>query len=168
MAVKKLLQFPHKRIRSKVIKQYMIEGGYNRAVCFTCGNAGIELKLAGIDTIMIGCGGDLLPSDKWFSTAEVHKMFPDCFDATSGHLPTDLMYRIGLAYKEYLGELSGKVYVPSGSGETIVCLKLVYPKTEFIAVYDINTKELKRATSYSKYAPLNKYVELLSKVQHGV
>ena len=88
---------------------------------------------------------------------EIKNRFPTYFDATSGHLNIELMQQIGKKYKEYLGELPSKVYVPTGSGETLVCLKLVYPKTKFIAVYNLG-----KETEYNENAPLNTLVRLLS------
>lgn len=157
----KMLTFNHKQIRAAVIKQYMQEAGYDRAVCLTCGNAGRALREAGVDTIVIGEKGDLSPN-RWFSTAEIHKMFPDCFDATSGHLNAELMNRIALAYGDALGELESPVYVPSGSGECLVCLKLAYPHVHFIAEYDVDNEDLAKPTEYSGDAPLNRLVECLA------
>lgn len=159
------LQFPHKMIRSKVIAQYMKEAGYKKAVCFTCGNAGRELRRAGVETIIVGGEGDMLPN-RWLTTAEIHRMFPDCFDATSGHLNADVMNRIASAYREYLGELPAEVEVPSGSGECLVCLKLAYPQVHFIAEYDV--VGLEGPTQYCPRAPLVPLVGLLAEeVRHG-
>lgn len=150
----KLLRFPHKRIRAQVIKQYM-KGTYSRAVCFSCGNAATELEKAGVDVLHIGAHGVLEPH-KWFTQAEIKRTFPDYFDATSGHLPMELMFELGCAYAAHLGKLPETVYVPSGSGETVVCLKLAYPDTHFVAVYNID-----EATEYSPACPLNALVRVL-------
>ena len=159
------LQFPHKKIRSEVIKQYMQEAGYKQAVCFTCGNAGRELRRAGVETIIVGGEGDMLPN-RWLSTAEIHRMFPSCFDATSGHLNMEVMGRIASAYKAYLGDLPPVVEVPTGSGECLVCLKLAYPHVRFIAEYDV--AGLERQTQYCAMAPLVPLVGILAEdVRHG-
>lgn len=150
----KLLRFPHKRIRAQVVRKYM-EGVYTRAVCFSCGNAATELEKAGVDVLHIGAHGVLAPN-KWFTQAEIKHTFPEYFDATSGHLPMELMDALGKAYAEHLGALPETVYVPSGSGETVVCLKLAYPHTHFVAVYNID-----EATEYSPGCPLNALVRLL-------
>lgn len=152
----KLLRFPHKKIRAAVIKEYM-GNTYRRAVCFSCGNAARELEKAGVNVLHIGAQGVLEPR-KWFTQAEIHNTFPDYFDATSGHLPMELMLKLGEAYAAHLGALPETVYVPSGSGETVVCLALAYPKTNFVAVYNID-----EATEYSPYCPLNKLVKALCK-----
>lgn len=154
MAVE-LLQFPHKIIRAKVIKDYMA-GCYEKAVCFSCGNAAEALAGVGVDTLHIGPRGVLQPR-KWFTPKEVKQAFPSHFDATSGHLTPDLMHEIGKAYRMALHELPGTVYVPSGSGETLVCLKMVYPDKKFVAVYNLD-----EATEYSEEAPLNTLVRLLA------
>ena len=150
-----LLRFPHKAIRATCIKEYM-KGRYERAVCFSCGNAARELKAAGVDTLHIGPEGELDPR-RWFTQREISLMFPGYFDATSGHLPAELMAALGEVYKRHLGELPQKVYVPTGSGETLVCLKLAYPEHDFIAVYNLD-----KATEYSPNCPLNKYVEVMA------
>ena len=157
MGVRKLLVFPHKQIRAQVIKEYMQAAGYTRAVCFSCGNAAQALQAAGVDVLHIGERGDLTPN-KWYTLAEIKRDFPLCFDATSGHLPIDLMQALAQAYRHYLQDsLGDTVYVPTGSGETLVCLKLAYPDKKFYAVYDLN-----KATEYSKDAPLNEMVALLA------
>ncbi len=152
----KLLKFPHKQLRSEVIKEYIKLLNYRGVVCFSCGNAARALEETGLNTIHIGEQGELTPN-KWYTMQEIKNRFPSFFDATSGHLNIELMYRIGLKYKSYLGELPDTVYIPTGSGETLVCLKLVYPDTKFIAVYNLGPE-----TEYNKNAPLNRLVEILS------
>ena len=150
-----LLRFPHKRIRAQIIKQY-IEGRYKKAVCFSCGNAAMALEDAGVKTLHIGEHGVLKPQ-KWFTQAEIHEMFPDYFDATSGHLPAELMNMLANAYKNYLRELPPEVYVPTGSGETLVCLKTAFPAVDFVAVYNLD-----KATEYGESCPLNALVKALA------
>lgn len=152
----KLLRFPHKQLRAAVIKNYMQVTEYKKAVCFSCGNAATALIEAGVETLHIGETGVLSPC-KWWQQAEIAKWFPNYFDATSGHLPASLMQEIGEKFKDYLGVLDETVYVPTGSGETLVCLKFAYPQTKFIAVYNLDN-----ATKYEEKAPLNKLVELLA------
>lgn len=149
-----LLRFPHKKIRSKVIEKYL--GSNSKVVCFSCGNASRELKSTSLQVLDISPKGDLIPN-RWFTKKEIKQVFPEYFDATSGHLDINLMYKIGLAYKDYLGELDNIVYLPTGSGETLVCLKLVYPQTNFVAVYNLD-----EATEYSANCELNKLVECLA------
>ena len=155
----KLLVFPHKLIRSKIIKNY-IKGNYDKTVCFSCGNAGRALEELNLDVLHIGEEGTLTPN-KWFSMKEINHQFHEYFDATSGHLNIELMQLISKEYLKYFGENKFKpneeVYVPTGSGETLVCLKMAYPKTRFIAVYNLG-----KETEYNPQAPLNKLVELLA------
>ena len=158
-----LLRFPHKRIRAHVIKQY-IQGRYKKVICFSCGNAAAELEAAGVDTLHIGDKGVLTPR-QWFTQAEIADIWPGYFDATSGHLPIELMSILGSAYKAYLTqvmrlELPDLVYVPCGSGETLVCLKLAYPNKKFVAVYNLD-----KATEYSPRCPLNDLVKLLAEAR---
>ena len=151
------LRFPHKAIRAEVIKKYMKKWNYDKAVCFSCGNASARLKEAGVNTLAIATNGELTPN-KWFEQAEIAKTFPGYFDATSGNLPIELMNALAKTYKDYLGELASPVYVPTGSGETLVCLKMAYPEIDFIAVYNLDS-----ATEYSESAPLNSLVKALAK-----
>lgn len=150
-----LLSFPHKKIRSQVIKEY-IKKDYKQVVCFSCGNAARALEEEGLNVIHIGTQGELTPN-KWYTMQEIHNRFPTAFDATSGHLNMELMKKIGQKYKEYLGELDETMYIPTGSGETLVCLKLAYPEQNFIAVYNLGVE-----TEFNTHAPLNKLVEWCS------
>ena len=151
-----LLRFPHKKIRAAVIKEYMQECGYKKAVCFSCGNASTALKDAGVDLLDMSPYGDMI-AQRWFTPSEIMKWFPDSLDATSGHLSIELMSKIGKAFKEYLGELPQVNYIPTGSGETITCLKMAYPDKEFVAVYNID-----QATEYSEQATLNGLVQCMA------
>lgn len=148
--------FPNKRIRAKVIKEYMHKYGYEKAVCFSCGNATRELKRAGVNVLDISPTGDL-QALKWYTMGDIKQTFPSYFDATSGHLPYECMLWIAQEYKKYLGDIPQTIYLPTGSGETLVCLKLAYPKSKIKAVYNLNS-----ATAYEKGAPLNSLVRLLA------
>ena len=53
-----LLKFPHKKLRSVVIKKY-IQNNYDKVVCFSCGNAGRALEEEGINTLHIGEKGGI-------------------------------------------------------------------------------------------------------------
>ena len=159
----KLLKFPHKMIRAKVIKGYLKDTGYKKVVCFSCGNNIKALRAEGLEVLYVGENGDLSPN-KWYTQGEIRKVFPEYFDATSGHLPMELMLTLGEAYKTYLGELEDEiVYVPSGSGETLVCLKMAYPDKKFVAVYNLD-----KATEYDRHCVLNRLVELLAADIQGV
>ena len=160
----KLLRFPHKQLRACVIREY-IRGRYDKVVCFSCGNAAKALEDAGVDTLHIGEMGVLEPH-KWFTQAEIQKAFPTHFDATSGNLPVELMNKLAVTYRRYLTTTLDEykqqleddvVYVPSGSGETLVCLKLAFPDKKFVAVYNLD-----KATEYSSECPLNGLVRALA------
>ena len=151
-----LLIFPHKQLRAAIIKEYLARSRYNKVVCFSCGNAVKALKEAGVDTLYIGDNGDFKPS-KWFTPSDINYIFPEYFDATSGHLSIEIMLAIAESYKNYLGELNDDIiYVPTGSGETVFCLKLAYPQKKFVAVYNLND-----ATRYDEENPFNKIVEII-------
>src|SRR6266480_652677 len=122
MAKSKPLTFPHKQIRARVIADYVRQAGYKGVVVFTCGNAAKTLRDEGLEVVEVGPRGDL-KTEKWWTMAEIHKAWPELFDATSGHLAVPLMGDIAKAYRAHLGELPvGRYSVPSGSGETILCL----------------------------------------------
>lgn len=152
-----MLRFPHKLIRAKCIKEYMAAAGYDRAVCFSCGNAADALEAEGVDVVHIGERGLLTPN-RWMHKSEIDKVFHGYFDATSGHLPVELMVMIGKAFRHHLGSMEEEtIYIPTGSGETLVCLKMAYPDKRMVAVYNLD-----KATEYDQEAPLNRLVELLA------
>ena len=130
--------------------------GYKRAICFSCGNATRELKRAGVNVLDISPKGDM-QALRWYTMGDIKQTFPSYFDATSGHLPYECMLWIAQAFKKYLKDIPQTIYLPTGSGETLVCLKLAYPKSKIIAVYNLNS-----ATAYEKGAPLNSLVKLLA------
>lgn len=151
------LLFPAKRIRAEVIKQYAEENGYRGVVCFSCGNASRALKETGADTLDISPTGDL-EARRWFTPAEIRREFPDRLDATSGHIGPDLLNRIAEAFKAYIGELPEEdLAIPTGSGETLVELKIAFPRAKLHAVYNTDS-----ATEYNAAAPLNGLVEALA------
>lgn len=160
---------PNKEIRSRVVAEYCKEANISGVVCFSCGNASAALKKIGLDVL------EMLPSNslvinKWWTPEEIKKAWPDRFDATSGHLPLFLMMRIAEGYKKYLSSLqqviSSKnvIDVPTGSGETIICLCLAYPNTKFNAIYNTSN----RGTKYEENAPLNKIVRIMANEIKGV
>ncbi len=155
-----MLTFPNKAIRAAVIAGYVRAYGQNRVVCFSCGNASRALKDVGLDVIDISRQGDLSPRD-WWTPERIAKVWPDHFDATSGHLPLFLMERLGEAFKLHLGPLHDAIYeVPTGSGETILCLRIAYPAKTFVAVYNLDD-----ATRFEPSAPLNNVIRALFEVR---
>jgi len=148
-----LLRFPNKKLRARVIKEYVAAAGYRGVVCFSCGNASTALKEAGLYVIDVSPRGEL-EARKWWTPEDIHRAWPDLFDATSGHLPLPLMVKISAAFKKYLGPEPYSLNVPTGSGETILALKVAYPTLDFRPVYNLDD-----ATKYNPEAPLNKVVE---------
>ena len=152
----KTLEFlERKKIRADVIATYIKNTGIRGVVCFSCGNASAALKnIPGLYVVDISKTGDLKPN-RWWSCEEIRKCWPDLFDATSGHLPLWMMARIAESYYKFIGHLpSNKYLIPTGSGETIICLRLAYPNIEFNPIYNIGC-----GTEYNENAPLNKAVE---------
>ena len=158
------LDFDNKRVRSAVIAEHLrvarrFEAG---VVCLTCGNSAKALRAQGLQVVEIGTYGALKPN-RWLKPAEVAAAFPTMFDATSGHLSLALMLEIGDACRDELGVLPTGVdiVVPSGSGETVICLSLAYPECHFVAEYC----NIEPATVYETSAPLNPVVSRLCSVQ---
>lgn len=150
-----MLRFPAKQIRAAVVADYMAAAGYGSCVCFSCGNAATALRRAGVEVLEIGPRGRLTPNG-WWQPEQVRRVWPDRFDATPGHLPAFLMLRIGLAFRDHLGasvETEREWAVPTGSGETITCLRWAYPDTRFRALRDLD-----EATAFDPEAPLNRVV----------
>lgn len=154
-----LLRFPCKKIRAVVIKEYVEAAGYPGVVVFTCGNAANALREVGLQVVEVGPKGDL-KTDEWWSPALIHKVWPHLFDATSGHLPIPMMMDISRMFKRYLNAfcdgMKGYRYrVPTGSGETIMCLRWAYPDKAFEPVYNLD-----ESTQFNEEAPLNKLVAI--------
>lgn len=146
-----------KRLRAMLLHDYI--GADKKYVCFSCGNTSKSLKRLGLDVLDISPNGDLIPN-RWFTIQEVRETFPDRFDATCGHLSIDIMNRLSNSYKGYFKhylEMYDEIIVPTGSGETIVCLALAFPNKKFVARYNIDA-----STEYHEEAPLNKLVEQLA------
>ena len=151
-----LYRFPNKALRAFAIKSYMEKAGYEKAVCFSCGNASRALREAGVDVLDISKSGDL-QALRWFTQYEIKKTFPDHFDATSGHIPFECMQAVADIFKEYIGELPDHISLPTGSGETLVELKMAFPDTKITAVYNIDD-----ATEYDEGCVLNSIVKALA------
>lgn len=145
-----------KRIRSEVIAEHLLALGTKKCVCFSCGNAADSLTAAGLDVVYIGERAALSPQ-KWFTFSEIAYCFNGLFDATSGHLPIPLINRIAEKMRQEQPVYCGPLAIPSGSGETILCLRLAYPNLLFTAAYDDSNP----ATQYNLDAPLNQLVDLL-------
>ena len=151
---------PFKHLRAGAIRQYMLDAGYTGAVCFSCGNASRCLKEMGVDTIDISPAGDMRPV-RWFTSADVARVWPNRFNATSGYLPMDLMVTLGQIYQRQLGTLRSdcEYTVECGSGESLVCLALAYGAGVFVAQYDNS----RLATRYEEENPLNGLVKCLAR-----
>lgn len=142
-----------KAIRARVIARYVYAAGYPGVVCFSCGNAARALREAGLWVVEVGPCGELRPG-KWWTPAEIHKVWPGLLDATSGHLPIPLMIEVARALQQELGDLGGGKYrVPTGSGETITCLRWAYPAAIFEPMYGLGA-----GTERNPEAPLNEIV----------
>lgn len=146
-----------KHIRARVIERYMRENGYRLAVCFSCGNASRILKEQGVPCVAVAPDGDL-QAGRWWTMAEIRMAFPTAFDATSGQLPVDVMLEIAREFQKELADFfadAGTEYViPTGSGETVLCLKLAFPDKKFIAQWRTDDA----SCQYEPSAPLASFV----------
>ena len=116
-----LFRFNNKQLRSGVIKAYMQRHGFDKAVCFSCGNASRMLKEAGVKTLDISLTGDM-QANRWFSIGEIKAAFPSYFDATSGHLPMDCMKAISDAFYFALYEKNAGYYLSSDRQRRNACM----------------------------------------------
>jgi len=160
-----MLRAPFKKWRAKVVASHVlgIPRYASRIVVFSSGLPARELEAlnAGFHILDISVNGMLAPTERWWTPEEIMNTWPDHFDATPGHLPAYLMVRLARHYRaaldareewrDALAEVP--VEVPTGSGETIVCLRWAYPDRSFKPVYGVDG--LERATEYHPGAPLN-------------
>lgn len=143
--------FIQKEIRALVIKNYLTSLGKNECVCFTCGNASKYLKQVGLNVT------EIINPAKWYSYGEIQQEY-NMFDATSGHLPMPLMMEIAklLSNNTELKAMPKNNSIATGSGETIICLKLAFPFKNFQPVYNLD-----KSTEYNPGAPLNNLVRII-------
>ncbi len=151
------LRFPSKALRAEVIARHVREARcYQGVVCFSCGNASRALREAlmapGDPPVLDISPSGALEARVWWSPERIRSTWPTYFDATSGHLPAYLMVRVARHFRAYLGPRERlierfapypterrpdeTVGVPTGSGETIVCLRWAYPHVQFVPVQD--------------------------------
>ncbi len=145
-----------KIFRSRVVSNYLKQSGQKKCVCFTCGNASEALRLEGLEVIEVGKDFALMPK-KWFSMNEIAFHWPGIFDATCGHLPLPLMVEISRMWTEFVHVGNIPRCIDTGSGETLVCLKMAFPGVSF----NVSRKNT-AATEFNEHAPLNALVGLLS------
>lgn len=149
-----------KHIRADVIDRYMRANGFRLCVCFSCGNASRILKEHGVPCVAVAPDGDLL-AGRWWTMAEIRRTFPTAFDATSGQLPADVMLQVAHEFREEFAPVfadGDKAYViPTGSGETVLCLKLAFPDRTFIAQWRTGDPNCE----YEPCAPLTPFVRAL-------
>lgn len=153
--------FPAKALRAQVIADFAVQARVPQVVAFSCGNATAALRTAlqgrNVGLLDLSPGGDLAPT-RWWTAAEIRRAFPAALDATSGHLPAPLMQQIAVRFNAHLGALGpGPYNVPTGSGETILCLRWAYPHLTFVAVHSLDN----RATHVDPAAPLYHLIRAL-------
>lgn len=147
-----MLSVPQKAYRAGVIAAWMERAGYQDAVCFTCGRAAHELRNAGVNVLEVGPRGGLAAL-RWWTPAEIHRAWPGYFDATPGHLPMHLMVETARIIRRGEPEPTpGEYVVPSGSGETIMCLKIAWPTLHLSPAFEV--PGLEAETRYEPEAPL--------------
>lgn len=155
--------FSPKEARAILLLRHATETKARGIVCFSSGNAGRALQHfaqgTGMPVLHIGPQGSM-QTPYWHSVGDIALLWPGWLDCTSGHLPVPLMAALGRSYASIIGPLDHKdgYEVMCGSGETLVCLALAYPKVKFDAVYD----DADHATRYDEANPLNGLVARLA------
>jgi hypothetical protein len=160
-----LWRFPErKKLRATVVLEQLLGAPhiYEGVVCFTCGNAGAELrKVVGKirEVLCVGPGQELDPGDTWWGAARIARTWPRYYDATPGHLGPWEMARLAALMRATVKPpgVFGPVYVPTGSGETFVALCMAFPLLRFCPVYVEDNPALR----YDSRAPLNDLVYAL-------
>ena len=143
-----------KQIRAEVIRDYLLSIGQSSCVCFTCGNASKHLQAIGLDVKSI------IKPAHWWEFDEIQRNFKR-FDATSGHLPMPLMYKISerMAQNKQIQRLiNNDIELATGSGETFVTLSMAFPFVRITPVYNLDA-----ATEFNAKAPLNTLVDAIYK-----
>ncbi|MDP8255083.1 MAG: hypothetical protein P9M14_04995, partial [Candidatus Alcyoniella australis] len=127
----------NKAIRAQVIAEHLRLLGATRCVVYTCGNAARALREEGLDVVEVGPRGALQPSRE-LTYEEILQAHPGLFNATSGHLPPPLMYRLAERIFEHLPveifQNHKTIYCPCGSGETLVAMAHLVPFSRLVAV----------------------------------
>lgn len=166
--MERCLTLPERKLlRASVVARYAAAAGYPGVVVFSCGNAARALqsagRLHGLTVVPVHKGGPLVPG-AWWEPAAIHEAWPTFMDATSGHLPAPLMVQLAGRLREHLGPLDRRhrYVVPTGSGETVLCLAMAYPGVDFVAAYD----DTVAATRWEPGAPLNTWVEATVPTSH--
>ena len=140
------LKFDFKRERARLIYDFLHTGfSTPKVVLLTCGNAAQACREHAMDVVELGGGpcADLAPN-QWMKPGHVARLFPDRFDATSGHLPLWMLIELAktmrvknpdaLALSDF--DEKEEIYVPSGSGESAVITALAFPALRVVACFD--------------------------------
>lgn len=152
-----LFEFPdRKMVRARVIKMHCELAGYQGCVCFSSGNSSRALREVGLYTIDVSPTG-VLSANTWWTADAIHRSWPHLFDATSGHLPLPLMIELARVYQATLRPVEPEYAVPTGSGETILALRLAFPRIRWVAHYSTGIK----GAYYDSRSPLNMVVAAL-------
>ncbi len=152
----------NKKERASVVIDYAKTHLYEGIVVFSIGSPE-DLRRAIIrsplNLISVAPDGDLQSANKWWTQEEIRTSWPNYFDATSGHLPVFLLNQVVIKIRsKFLGiDESGEYFVPTGSGETFVCMAMAFPRVKFRAVYNID-----KYTQWNPNAPLNDMVKALA------
>ena len=152
----------NKKERAPVIVDFAKAHHYEGIVIFSIGNSDDvkrSILMSSLNLIQVSPGGDLQSANRWWTQDEIKSSWPNYFDATSGHLPVFLLNQVVIKIRsKFLGiDESGEYFVPTGSGETFVCMAMAFPRVKFRAVYNID-----KYTQWNPNAPLNDMVKALA------
>lgn len=155
-----------------MVLEHVRRSRFDGVVVFSCGNCSNALKqlapqynIEPGQVVAVAPGGDLEPG-RWLKPAEIRRMFPNHFDATSGHLPLYLVAQLAELYRQGLEDWMDDtpagfarfnkdepIDVAAGSGETVLALRLAFPDYRFRGIHNLDA-----ATKFNQYAPLNELV----------
>lgn len=121
------IKINNKEIRSNIIKDYLDRLNKDKVICLSCGNASRELKKTGLKVETLGSDkGEL---NKKLELWEIQNRL-EAFDATSGHLNFWFIEKIANEIRKripnriFTDKLN--IYVPTGSGETLIALSYLF------------------------------------------
>jgi hypothetical protein len=157
-----------KRVRSRVIADYLGVSRHRGVVIFSCGNAAealVNVLPNDYPRVVVAPNGPL-SANRWWPPYEIQQAWPDWFDATPGHLPMWMYVQI-LERMQKMPEIGARViktpkqvdYGPTlvGSGETIILFRWLFPALRFEAVQienDPATADVEKSPLFPLIGPI--------------
>ena len=139
-----------KQNRTEVIKDYLNDSRIP-IIILSCGNSYRHLVEAFPDNKVIGLAtshpytGCVQLEDRYYTSRELNRLYPDTFNATPGMLPSHLYRKIGEKLYKIIHEAGwdgSPLMVPLGSGETLHSLGQVFSPDVLRGYYDMGIPEI--------------------------